>query len=56
MGIGWVSELVSRLTQEPIQTANSSTNATLTSDPAYFPLDQSIYVDASESLLIGLGV
>ena len=63
MGIGWVQErmctpsmgfklsrspaVVSRLTQEPIAATNSSTNSTITSDPSLFPLDQSIYVDAS---------
>ncbi|KAH8929993.1 phosphoglycerate mutase-like protein [Atractiella rhizophila] len=46
VGIGWVQELVSRLTKEPIQTHNSSTNATYHT-PQLFPLNQPIYVDAT---------
>ncbi|KAH7889184.1 hypothetical protein F5I97DRAFT_1801015, partial [Phlebopus sp. FC_14] len=39
-GIGYVQELVSRLTETPIETRNSSTNAT------------SLYVDASHEVVI----
>ena len=52
VGIGWVAELVSRLTQTPIPVHNSSTNGTLDDDPITFPLDQSIYVDATHDTQI----
>ncbi|KAA1126659.1 hypothetical protein PGTUg99_032098 [Puccinia graminis f. sp. tritici] len=47
IGKGWVEELVSRLTQQPIKNFDSSTNSTLDSNPVTFPLDQPIYVDAT---------
>jgi hypothetical protein len=47
LGMGWVEELVSRLTQERIYASSSTVNSSVTSDPDLFPLDQSIYVDAS---------
>ena len=46
-GIGYVQELVARLTHTPIEIHNSSTNATLNDNPITFPLDQSLYVDAT---------
>ncbi|KAG1837949.1 histidine phosphatase superfamily [Suillus tomentosus] len=44
-GLGYVQELVSRLTHTPINVWNSSTNGTLDSSNITFPLDQPIYVD-----------
>ncbi|KAA1075154.1 hypothetical protein PGT21_030059 [Puccinia graminis f. sp. tritici] len=52
IGKGWVEELVSRLTQQPIQNFDSSTNSTLDSNPVTFPLDQPIYVDATHDTVI----
>jgi len=52
IGKGWVEELVSRLTQEPIKQYDSSTNSTLDSNPITFPLNQKIYVDATHDTVI----
>ncbi|KAL5520875.1 hypothetical protein ACEPAF_2878 [Sanghuangporus sanghuang] len=46
-GIGYVQELVARLTQTPISVHNTSTNATITDSNITFPLDQPIYADAT---------
>ncbi len=51
-GIGYVQELVSRLTHTPISVHNSSTNATLDNNPATFPLGQSLYVDATHEVVV----
>ena len=51
-GIGYVQELVSRLTHTPIPVHNSSTNATLDGNPATFPLGQSLYVDATHEVVV----
>ena len=51
-GIGYVQELVSRLTHTPIETHNSSTNATLDDNPITFPLGQSLYVDATHEVVV----
>ncbi|EKM51374.1 uncharacterized protein PHACADRAFT_129290 [Phanerochaete carnosa HHB-10118-sp] len=51
-GIGYVQELVARLTHTPIATHNSSTNATLDDSPATFPLGQSLYVDATHEVVV----
>ncbi|KAI0734596.1 histidine phosphatase superfamily [Fomitopsis betulina] len=52
VGIGWVQELVSRLTKTPLTTFDTSTNGTLDSSNITFPLDQPIYVDASHDTVI----
>lgn len=52
IGIGYVHELVSRLTQTPITIHNSTTNATLDNDNITFPLNQPIYVDATHDTII----
>ena len=45
-GLGWVNELVSRLTRQPWDRATqTSENATLNSDATTFPLDRRFYVD-----------
>ncbi|CAE6337214.1 unnamed protein product [Rhizoctonia solani] len=46
LGLGWVSELVARLTHSPIEVHNTTTNATM-HDSIRFPLNQSIYVDST---------
>ncbi len=51
-GIGYVQELVARLTHTPIPVHNSSTNATLDDNPATFPLGQSLYVDATHEVVV----
>jgi hypothetical protein len=49
LGLGWVSELVARLTHTPIEVHNTTTNATM-HDSIRFPLDQSIYVDSTHEV------
>ena len=51
-GLGYIHELVSRLTQTPIETHNSSTNSTLNDNKITFPLDQSLYVDATHEVVV----
>ncbi|KAF8626245.1 hypothetical protein AX15_004924 [Amanita polypyramis BW_CC] len=51
-GIGYVQELVARLTHTPIRLHNSSTNATLDDNPITFPLDHSLYVDATHEVVV----
>ncbi|KAF8162781.1 histidine phosphatase superfamily [Crassisporium funariophilum] len=51
-GIGYVQELVARLTHTPIETHNSSTNATINDNPITFPLGQSLYVDATHEVVV----
>jgi hypothetical protein len=51
-GIGYIQELVARLTQTPIETHNSSTNSTLDNNPITFPLDHSLYVDATHEVVV----
>ncbi|KAG6331252.1 hypothetical protein ID866_7837 [Astraeus odoratus] len=51
LGIGYVQELVSRLTETPIEVHNSSTNATLHNDIT-FPLGHSLYVDATHEVVV----
>jgi hypothetical protein len=46
-----VQELVSRLTQTPIETHNSSTNATL-HNAVTFPFGHSLYVDATHEVVV----
>lgn len=51
-GIGYVQELIARLTHTPIAVHNSSTNGTLDNDPITFPLGQSLYVDATHEVVV----
>ncbi|CAL1711173.1 unnamed protein product [Somion occarium] len=51
-GIGYVQELVARLTHAPIAVHNSSTNATLDDNSVTFPLGQSLYVDATHEVVV----
>ncbi|KAF8898866.1 histidine phosphatase superfamily [Infundibulicybe gibba] len=52
LGIGYIQELVSRLTQTPITEFNTSVNKTIVSNNATFPLNQPIYVDASHDTIL----
>ncbi|RYP59830.1 hypothetical protein DL770_010133 [Monosporascus sp. CRB-9-2] len=45
-GVGFVNELIARLTGEPVDD-RTSTNATLDGDPETFPLGRSLYADFS---------
>ncbi|KAH9837054.1 histidine phosphatase superfamily [Rhodofomes roseus] len=51
-GIGWVQELVARLTKTPLTTFDTSMNSTLDGSNITFPLNQPIYVDASHDTAI----
>lgn len=51
-GLGYLQELVARLTHTPILVHNSSTNATLDDNPITFPLDNSLYVDATHEVVV----
>jgi len=51
-GIGWVHELVSRLTGERITASASTTNATIVGSNVTFPLNQPIFVDATHDTVI----
>ncbi|KZT30678.1 phosphoglycerate mutase-like protein [Neolentinus lepideus HHB14362 ss-1] len=52
MGLGWVSEVVARLTQTRTTEPFAETNVTLNSNPVTFPLNQPIYVDATHDTII----
>lgn len=59
-GIGYVSELLARLTETPVE-AVGSINTTLDANPATFPLDRNVYADFSHDndmagVLAALGV
>lgn len=45
-GVGYVNELLARLTQKPVDDS-TNTNRTLDSDPKTFPLDRKVYADFS---------
>ncbi|WWC69100.1 uncharacterized protein I206_103036 [Kwoniella pini CBS 10737] len=51
-GKGFLSEFVSRFTGGPTPKADSSVNSTLDNNPIYFPLNQSIYADATHEVII----
>ncbi|KXN83923.1 3-phytase A [Leucoagaricus sp. SymC.cos] len=51
-GIGYVQKLVSRLTKTPITDFNSSANKTIVTCKTLFPLNQSVYVDATHDTVI----
>ncbi|EPT00854.1 hypothetical protein FOMPIDRAFT_1049360 [Fomitopsis schrenkii] len=53
-GIGYINELLARLTNTPVDDS-TSTNTTLDSDPATFPLNLTFYADFShDSLMIAV--
>ncbi|KAF9218807.1 phosphoglycerate mutase-like protein [Gyrodon lividus] len=51
-GLGYLQELISRLTHTPIASHNSSTNATLHSDERMWPVDDVMYVDATHEVVV----
>ncbi|KAF9533657.1 phytase [Crepidotus variabilis] len=51
-GIGYIQELVSRLTHTRITEHRTSTNSTITDSPVYFPLNESLYVDATHEVVV----
>ena len=53
-GIGYVQELVSRLTQTHITSFNSAVNSSIVTDPVQFPLNQSIFVDATHDTVVAM--
>ncbi|KAJ6572009.1 histidine phosphatase superfamily [Mycena capillaripes] len=53
-GVGYTNELLARLTRSPV-VDHTSTNSTLDSDPATFPLNRTIYADFThDSVLIAV--
>jgi hypothetical protein len=52
LGIGYIQEMVARLTHAPIERHNSSTNSTLDDSPTTFPLDHNLYVDATHEVVV----
>ncbi|WVQ85369.1 hypothetical protein IAT38_007534 [Cryptococcus sp. DSM 104549] len=51
-GKGYLEEFVSRFTQTPITSGDSALNATLDANSTYFPLNQSIYADATHEVVL----
>ncbi|KDQ12409.1 hypothetical protein BOTBODRAFT_176358 [Botryobasidium botryosum FD-172 SS1] len=51
-GVGYVQELIARLTQTPITIHNTTTNSTLNDNPAMFPLKNALYVDATHEVVV----
>ena len=52
LGIGYIQEMVARLTHTRIERHNSSTNSTLDDNPTTFPLDHNLYVDATHEVVV----
>lgn len=50
LGIGWVQELVSRLTKTRITEFKTSVNQTIVESEMHFPFGQPIYVDAAHDI------
>lgn len=50
-GVGYVNELIARLTGEPVDDS-TSTNSTLDASPKTFPLDRKLYADFSHDNLM----
>lgn len=48
-GVGYVNELIARLTGQPVQD-ETKTNRTLDSSPVTFPLDRTMYADFSHDV------
>lgn len=51
-GIGYINELIARLTHMPIETHNTTTNGTLNDNSITFPLNDSLYVDATHEVVL----
>jgi len=50
--MGYVQELVARLTHTPITTHDTTTNGTLDDNPITFPLGNALYVDATHEVVV----
>ena len=51
-GIGYVQELIARLTNQYITSSNSSVNSTITDNPTDFPLGEKFYADFTHDDII----
>ncbi|TFK67148.1 phosphoglycerate mutase-like protein [Pluteus cervinus] len=51
-GIGYVQEMLARLTHTPLKDHTTSTNKTIHDNPVTFPLNQSLYVDATHEVVV----
>lgn len=51
-GLGYLQEFVAGFEHTPISSYNSTTNSTLDSNPTTFPLNQSIYADATHEVVV----
>ena len=51
-GKGWVEELLARFQHHYITSSDSNVNSTLDSSSVYFPLNQSIYADATHEVIV----
>jgi hypothetical protein len=51
-GKGWAEELLARFKHQYITSSDSTVNSTLTDNETYFPLDQSIYADATHEVIV----
>jgi hypothetical protein len=51
-GKGYLEEFVARFEHQALSAYNSTTNSTLDSNPATFPLNQSIYADATHEVVV----
>lgn len=51
-GIGWIQEVISRLTQTRITEFGNTVNSTIVGSDVTFPLNQPIYVDATHDTTI----
>lgn len=51
-GIGYLQELIARLTNQYITSSNSSVNSTITNNPADFPLGEPFYADFTHDDII----
>ncbi|CCV00433.1 unnamed protein product [Malassezia sympodialis ATCC 42132] len=52
MGIGWVTEFLSRLKGSGFHGPQTTQNSTLDSNPTYFPMHQPLYVDFTHDVVI----
>jgi hypothetical protein len=51
-GVGYINELLARLTHTPIDVHNTSTNGTLNDNHITFPLNDALYVDATHEVVV----
>jgi hypothetical protein len=51
-GKGYLQQFLARLTDSPIDNSDSANNRTFTNSATYFPLNQSIYADATHEVVV----